>query len=49
MCTMALLVGLLPAGAAAQNRDAAGDQQPPIQARPGGPEVSPRTNQEQPT
>ena len=48
MCTMALLVGLLPASAAAQNRDAAGDQQPPIQARPGGPEISPRTNQEQP-
>ena len=49
MCTMALLVGLLPAGVAAQNRDAAaGDQQPPIQARPGGPEISPRTDQEQP-
>ena len=43
MCTMALLLGLMPGMAAAQNRDAAVDQQPPIQARPGGPEISPRT------
>jgi DUF4097 and DUF4098 domain-containing protein YvlB len=45
----ALLLGLAPALAGAQNRDSAlDDQQPAIQARPGGPELTPRTSQEQP-
>jgi DUF4097 and DUF4098 domain-containing protein YvlB len=45
----ALLLGLVPAMATAQNRGTASDdQQPPIQARPGGPELAPRTSQEQP-
>jgi DUF4097 and DUF4098 domain-containing protein YvlB len=48
-CAIALLLGLVPGVTAAQNHEAtAADQQPPIQARPGGPEIVPRTNQEQP-
>jgi DUF4097 and DUF4098 domain-containing protein YvlB len=41
------LVGLTPAMAGAQDGRALNDaQQPPIQARPGGPEIAPRTTQE---
>jgi hypothetical protein len=45
---MLVLLGVLPAAAAgAQDSDAPSDaQQPPIQARPGGPESAPRTTQE---
>ena len=47
---MLVLLGLLPSAVAgAQDRDALNDaQQPPIQARPGGPESTPRTSQEVP-
>ncbi|MEZ5289205.1 MAG: DUF4097 family beta strand repeat-containing protein [Vicinamibacterales bacterium] len=44
-----LAAGLVPVGVAAQGRDAQNDaQQPTIQARPGGPESTPRTSQEVP-
>lgn len=44
-----VLAGGLPVAAAAQDREPAGDaQQPTIQARPGGPENTPRTSQEVP-
>jgi DUF4097 and DUF4098 domain-containing protein YvlB len=41
-------LGLMPAGVLAQDRGANDLDQAPIQARPGGPESAPRTNQEVP-